>query len=365
MTSVTMRGVPQRVLGRRPALYQEAGHNIQMFTHGFRQLEAAVARKPGVGRMDMAALDFGLVLRVSARGGSLAEMAAMNDKLLAACTEHGLTAWVVDHLQFDEAPLLECLSLLAHSAGRTPGVRFGTLVLGQGFRNPALTAKIAASLHVLTQGRFILGIGAGWKEDEFRAYGYPYPPPAVRIAQLEDAVRIIRALWTAGPATVAGTHYAVTDAYCAPRPTPAPVLMIGGAGEKRTLRVVARYADWWNADYYSPSDYARKLAVLHEHCQAIGRDPATIVPTYFASVSLARRPDAAALTLPLSPRGEPYLVSGGPDDVARQLEAFAALGVRHVQLSFLDFPRSEGIDLFLSEVLPRFTRVTQPDTRSS
>ena len=283
----------------------------------------------------------------------------MNDKILAACTEHGLTAWVVDHFQFDDAPLLECLALLAHSAGRAPGVRFGTLVLGQGYRNPAVTAKIAASLHFLTEGRFILGIGAGWKEDEFLAYGYPYPATSIRIAQLEEAARIIRTLWTTAPATVTGTYYSVTNAYCEPRPIPAPVLMIGGAGEKLTLRVVARHADWWNADYYSPAEYARKLAVLHEHCRAIGRDPATIVPTYFATVSLARNPDDVVRTLPLSHRGELYLVNGDPDEVTKQLEEFAALGVQHVQLSFTDFPRTEGLDLFLSEVLPRFTRASR------
>lgn len=303
----------------------------------------------------MAALDFGLVMRVSARGGLLAEMVSMNDRILEACTKHGLTAWVVDHFQFDEAPLMECLSLLAHSAGRTPGVRFGTLVLGQGFRNPAVVAKIAASLQFLTGGRFILGIGAGWKEDEYRAYGYPYPPPSTRIAQLDEAAQIIRTLWTTAPATVTGNYYTVTNAYCEPRPTPAPVLMIGGAGERRTLRVVARHADWWNADYYSPADYARKRAVLDEHCQAIGRDPATIVSTYYATVSLARNPDAASRVLPLSHRGDLYLVNGGPDEVTQQLEEFAALGVRHVQLTFMDFPRTEGLELFLSEVLPRFS----------
>jgi alkanesulfonate monooxygenase SsuD/methylene tetrahydromethanopterin reductase-like flavin-dependent oxidoreductase (luciferase family) len=101
----------------------------------------------------------------------------MNDRILAACAEYDLSAWVVDHLQFDSVPLLESFSLLAHSAGRQPGVRFGTLVLGQSFRNPALTAKIATSLHFLTGGRFILGIGAGWQEAEYRAYGYPYPAP--------------------------------------------------------------------------------------------------------------------------------------------------------------------------------------------
>jgi alkanesulfonate monooxygenase SsuD/methylene tetrahydromethanopterin reductase-like flavin-dependent oxidoreductase (luciferase family) len=154
----------------------------------------------------MAALDFGIVLRVTPRGGTLGDMVAMNDKILAACTEHDLSAWVVDHLQFDDIPLMECFALLAHSAGRTPGVRFGTLVLGQSFRNPALTAKIAATLQFLTGGRFILGIGAGWKEDEYRAYGYPYPPASVRIAHLDEAVQIIRALWADSPATVTGAH---------------------------------------------------------------------------------------------------------------------------------------------------------------
>ncbi len=307
----------------------------------------------------MTALDFGIVLRVTARGGTLADMAAMNDKILAACMEHDLSAWVVDHLQFDDIPLMECLSLLAHSAGRAPGVRFGTLVLGQGYRNPALTAKIAATLQFLTGGRFVLGIGAGWKEDEYRAYGYPYPAASVRIVQLDEAIRVIRALWTESPATFTGAHYAVADAQCAPRPDPAPILMIGGAGERRTLRVVAEHADWWNADYYSPTEYGRKLGILHEHCRAIGRDPAEIAPTYFATVSLSRDPDAVVRNLPFSHRGELYLLSGTPDEVAEKLAEFAALGVRHVQLSFMDFPSGEGLDLFLSDVLPRFARATQ------
>jgi alkanesulfonate monooxygenase SsuD/methylene tetrahydromethanopterin reductase-like flavin-dependent oxidoreductase (luciferase family) len=307
----------------------------------------------------VAALDFGLVMRISARGASLADMTAMNDRILAACTEHDLSAWVVDHFQFDDIPVMECLSLLAHSAGRAPGVRFGTLVIGQGFRNPALLAKSAATLQYLTGGNFILGIGAGWKEDEFRAYGYAYPPVSVRIAQLDEAVQVVRTLWTESPASWSGAYYSVADAYCEPRPNPAPVLMIGGAGEQRTLRVVARHADWWNADYYSPAEYARKLGVLHDRCREIGRDPATIVPTYYATVSLSRDPSRIANTPPLSHRGELYFVKGDPEAVTSQLEEFAALGVQHAQLTFTDFPSSEGLDLFLNEVLPRFSRVTQ------
>src|ERR1700682_4259771 len=166
------------------------------------------------------ALDFGIVMRATSRGGTLSDLAATNDRILAACAEHDLSAWVVDHLQFESVPLLESFALLAHSAGRQPSVRFGTLVLGQSFRNPALTAKIATSLDFLTDGRFILGIGAGWQEAEYRAYGYDYPPASVRISQLEEAVQIIRALWTEAPATFTGAHFAVRDAYCEPRPQP-------------------------------------------------------------------------------------------------------------------------------------------------
>ena len=136
-----------------------------------------------------------------------------------------------------------------------------------------MTAKIAATLQFLTGGRYILGIGAGWKEDEYRAYGYPFPPARERIGQLEDAVRICK---RSGRAARSPTKASITRSQmrtACPAPEPPPALMIGGAGEQRTLRVVAQYADWWNADYYSPADYARKLAILHDHCRAIGRDP--------------------------------------------------------------------------------------------
>ncbi|MDQ6675099.1 MAG: LLM class flavin-dependent oxidoreductase [Chloroflexota bacterium] len=307
----------------------------------------------------MAALDFGIVMRATARGGTLADLTTTNDRILGACAQYDLTAWVVDHLQFDSVPLLESFSLLAYSAGRQPGVQFGTLVLGQSFRNPALTAKIASSLQFLTGGRFILGIGAGWQEAEYRAYGYAYRPASVRISQLEESVQVIRALWTEAPATFVGTHFQVNGAYCEPRPRPAPTLMIGGAGEQRTLRVVARYADWWNADYYTPEEYQRKLGILQQYCKDIERDPSRIAPTYYAAVSLSRAPGAPVANLPFSHRTDLAAVTGTPDGVTRQLETFAALGVQHVQLSFLDFPDPSGLELFLGHVLPRFSRITQ------
>jgi alkanesulfonate monooxygenase SsuD/methylene tetrahydromethanopterin reductase-like flavin-dependent oxidoreductase (luciferase family) len=305
----------------------------------------------------MATIDFGVTIRPTTHGGSIPEMMRANERLLRAAQEHDLSCWVIDHLQFDDQPILECLSFISYLAGTSPGLRWGTLVLGQGYRNPALTAKMAATLQFLTEGRFILGIGAGDAEAEHHTYGYPFPPGRVRVEQLDEAAQIIRALWQGGPATVTGVHYRIESAYCIPAPEPPPVLMIGGGGERRTLKVVARHADWWNADYYSPAEYARKLAVLHDDCRAIGRDPAAIVPTCYMGISLSRDPARLIRRRTMGHRGEVHVVSGDPDDVTAQIEEFAAVGVRLMQLNFLDFPRREGLELFLSDVLPRFTRV--------
>jgi alkanesulfonate monooxygenase SsuD/methylene tetrahydromethanopterin reductase-like flavin-dependent oxidoreductase (luciferase family) len=300
------------------------------------------------------ALDFGLLIPTTPRGKPVAEMLTANDHLLAACREHELTAWFVDHFQFAERPYLECLALLAHSAGRCPGVRVGTLVLGQGYRNPALVAKVAATLQLLTGGKFILGIGAGWKEDEYRAYGWPYPPTATRLDELDEAIRIIKLLWTDAPATFTGQHYRIAEAICEPRPNPPPVLMVGGGGEKRTLRLAAEHADWWNVDYLPPETYGHKLGVLHRHCEAIGRDPATIVPTAFCLMSVSHDDARIVRTPPINYPPTAHILSGGPAEVIEKVAAFERLGVKHVQLMFLDYPGGDGIDVFLEEVLPVF-----------
>jgi len=304
----------------------------------------------------MAQMDFGVTIRPTPHGGTLQEMQEANARLLAAAKEHDLSCWVIDHFQFDAQPILECFAFIAYLAGQNPGLRWGTLVLGQGYRNPALTAKIAATLHFLTGGRFILGLGAGDAEAEHRAYGYGFPPARERVAQLDEAAAIITALRQGGPATVTGAYYRIENAFCIPAPDPPPLLMIGGGGERRTLRVVAQYADWWNCDYYSPAEYAHKLAVLHDHCRAIGRDPAAIVPTCYTGISLSHDPERLIRHRTMGHRGEVHVISGDPDAVTAQIEAFAAVGVRHMQLNFLDFPRTDGIELFLTDVLPRFSR---------
>src|SRR5262249_20658586 len=153
-------------------------------------------------------------------------------------------------------------------------------------------------------------------------------------------------LWQGGPAIFTGQHYRVENAYCVPVNDPPPVLMIGGGGEKRTLRVVAEHADWWNCDYYSPTQYAHKLAVLHDHCRAIGRDPEEITPTCYMGITVSHDPDKLVRRRFMGHRGEVHVISGTPDEVTAQIEAFAAVSVRHMQLNFLDFPRTDSLSLF-------------------
>ena len=300
-------------------------------------------------------LDFGLLILPTPRNEcTVPQMMAANDLWLSEAARLDLTAWFVDHFQFGNRAYLECFAQLAHSAGRFPGLRVGTLVLGVGYRNPALVAKVSATLQLLTTGKLILGIGAGWKEDEYLAYGYPFPPARERIEQLDEAVRLIKAMWTEPQVTFAGKHHSVTGAICEPRPEPQPILMVGGGGERRTLRVAAEYADWWNVDYVPPAVYAQKLRVLGDHCHAVGRDPTSITPSYFCLVSLSRDPDRILRTAPPNFSPGAHVVAGSPDEVMAGFAEFERLGARHLQLSFLDYPSSEGLELFLTEVLPRF-----------
>lgn len=306
-------------------------------------------------------LEFGLLILSTPRPNNpLDRMLPANAELLRHAAENGLTAWFVDHFQMGELAYLECFAQLAHAAGRHPGLRLGTLVLGVGYRNPALVAKISASLDFLTGDKFILGIGAGWKQDEYLAYGYPFPPAGERMEQLEEAIQLIKTMWTDKPANFQGKHFTVTNAYCEPRPNPHPILMVGGGGEKKTLRIAAKYADWWNVDYASLDDFKRKLGILHRHCEEIGRDPASITPTYYGVASISRDPAKVIGAPPLNFPANANIFGGSPEAVVEQLKQFEAAGARHIQLLFLDYPNPEGRDLFIHEVLPHF-QATQVD----
>ncbi len=306
----------------------------------------------------MTAMAFGLTIRPSPESGALADMERANARFLDAARAHDLSCWVIDHFQYGNKPIMECLAFLAYHAGQTPGLRWGTLVLGQAYRNPALTAKIGATLQYLTGGRFILGIGGGDAAAEHLAYGYTFPRPANESPNWTRRRRSSSSCGQVGRYRSRGSTTASRTPHAYPRREPPPVLMIGGAGERRTLRVVAEHADWWNADYYSPAEYAHKLAVLGEHCHAIGRDPAAIVPTCYMGLSLSHDPTKLIRRRSMGHRGEVHVISGNPDEVTAQIEDFAVAGVRLMQLNFLDYPRTEGLELFLADVLPRFERPT-------
>lgn len=294
----------------------------------------------------MADVEFGLVLRHHDPGHPMSELWAFNLLCIEALSPEVTTLWLEDHLQWQDASdCLESMTTLSYLAGRFPRFKLGTLVLSQSYRNPALLAKMAANLQFLSSGHVIVGLGAGWKEDEYRAYGYPFPPVKTRMEQLEEAAQIVKALWTTQPATVHGQHYTIQDALCTPRPQPVIPLLIGGGGEKRTLALVARYADMWNFNSVPVEEYAHKVAVLKEHCKRIGRDPQEITLTYLSTMSVSE--DAAQVVRSPSK----HFIAGNAAQVTRELEQFRAVGVKHFMFRFLDV---ETVERFVSTVVPKF-----------
>jgi alkanesulfonate monooxygenase SsuD/methylene tetrahydromethanopterin reductase-like flavin-dependent oxidoreductase (luciferase family) len=266
--------------------------------------------------------------------------------------------WVDDHLmpwatwQPRDTPYLECMTTIAAFAGAYPTLKFGASVLCQSYRNPGLLAKMAANLQLLTGGRFLFGIGAGWMQPEYDAFNYEFPSAAVRVAQLEETLQIVRRLWSDSPASFEGQHYRIEQAYCEPRPDPIPPILIGGGGEQLTLRVVAKYADWWNIPGGDAASYAHKLQVLRGHCEAVGRDFDSIRKTWSAEAIVVAPTEAEARRIAAGSPFQSNVILGTPAQVAEQLQAFVNLGVDYLIVRLLDFPQTAGIELFVQEVMP-------------
>jgi alkanesulfonate monooxygenase SsuD/methylene tetrahydromethanopterin reductase-like flavin-dependent oxidoreductase (luciferase family) len=262
--------------------------------------------------------------------------------------------WVSDHLMTAEPFRMDVWTELTWVAARYPGPLIGTIVLANSYRHPPLMAKMAASLQAFSHGRLVLGYGAGWHEAEYRAYGYEFPSARVRIAQMVEGLQIMRAMWTTSPATFHGTYYHIEDAYCEPRPDPPPIIMIGGDGERHTLRAVAEYADWWNTVMRPVPDLRHKLDVLEQHCRDVGRDYASIRKTLTRTVYLARtRAEAerwagAKLEAPTPP------FAGEPAALIDHLQELVELGFDLFQMVFAGFPDTRDLRLFVDEVLPAF-----------
>ncbi len=203
------------------------------------------------------------------------------------------SVWVMDHffqlpaMGGPDQPMLEAYTLLGALAARTRKVQLGTLVTGVTYRNPAILAKIVTTLDVISRGRAVLGIGAAWYDVEHRGLGVAYPGDRVRLDMLEEAVQICRAMFAGDDVSFSGAHYQLDHARNLPRPVQAggPKIMIGGGGEKRTLRLVARYADKCNVTG-DAATLARKVSVLHGHCAEAGRDPAEVEVTWMTPLIL-------------------------------------------------------------------------------
>lgn len=274
--------------------------------------------------------------------------------------------WFVDHMWSRGMPdldHLEAWTVMAAVAVVTERLHIGTLVVCNSYRNPALVAKMASSLDNVSNGRLLLGMGAGWMDEEYRAYGYPFPSPRVRIEQLEEALAIIKLMFLEPRASFQGKYYAVDDAVNNPKPVqkPYPPILIGGAGEKRLLRVVAEHANIWNCPNNVAHELERKLDVLRQHCGAIGRDPAQIEVSEQCVVVLGRTEKDLRSKMQFAKRAlgavfdiDKTALRGTPNQLIDAIHARNRQGVSFFTMLFGDLNQPETLELFAEKVAPAF-----------
>lgn len=276
------------------------------------------------------------------------------NRALTLITGHFDSAWMVDHLQFEDVDVLEGFTALTYMSALHPQLKFGHAVLCQSFRNPALLAKMAATLQFLSGGRFVLGLGAGWHEAEYRAYGYDFPPNRVRVAQLEEALQIIRALWTEEHTTFEGKYYRVSEAHCQPRPDPVPPIMVG-AFKPKMLRLAAKYADWWNVSSSSLSRYHSMVEVFERACAEVGRDSSTVRRSWIGGCACAlTQAEAEALTEGRwsADDDEDFGFVGTPTQLVEQMRPFIDLGVDYFMFDCGGFPKLTTLEMLIKDLLP-------------
>ena len=235
-------------------------------------------------------------------------------------------------------PMLEGYSTLGFVAGQTERITLGLLVTGVTYRHPGLLAKTVTTLDVLSGGRARLGLGATWYEREHRGLGVPFPPLTERFERLEETLQICLQMWSDDDGPYDGRHYRLAETLCVPRPVqrPRPPIMLGGGGERKTLRLVARYADATNLYSLPPDDLRHKLAVLDRHCAAEGRDPAAIQRTVVAS----------------------GVHDIEVDEFLRRMETYAALGITKVFVTPRGPDPVAWVERFAAAALPRLRELT-------
>ena len=285
------------------------------------------------------------------------------------------TGWdagcVTDHFMPNTADrvgdTLECWTALAALAAETSRMRVGTIVSGNTYRHPALLAKMAANVDIISRGRLICGIGAGWQENEHRAYGMDFYTTRERLARLDEACHVLKALWTGEKAAYKGRYYQLQDAPLMPKPVqkPYPELMVGGGGEKVTLRIAAQHADHWNV-WGGPATLAHKGRVLEEHCRAVGRDPGSILRSAVmvlgftddrAGAEKVERAYMQRMGADAEKARDTVLAGsvGQIQDKLARLQA-AGVGMLFIPTFLLPADRRAALDRFMAEVAPAFRK---------
>jgi F420-dependent oxidoreductase-like protein len=275
--------------------------------------------------------------------------------------------WVMDHFHQipfvgkPAEPMLESWTTISVLAGITTKIKLGTLMTGIIYRHPSILAKIGATLDVLSKGRLFMGIGAAWNEEESSAYGIPFPSAKERFLRLEEAIQIIRKMWTEEPsASFNGQYYQIKNAFCNPKPIqkPSPPIMVGGSGERQTLRIVAKYADACNL-FGSAETVKRKLSILKEHCRNVGRDYDSILKTKLGVVVIDDDKDMARKRLLQITKGIPeeqineFAIYGTPEDVLRQKESLEDAGIQYLIVDLDPSREVEALDIFANHIIKR------------
>jgi len=279
------------------------------------------------------------------------------------CEELGYdSVWFDDHLMFAKTPILECWTLLSALASLTKRIRLGTMVTPTAFRNPALLAKMATTVDIISGGRLELGLGSGIQPEEHYAYGYPFPELKVRTERLQEAIEVIKNLWIEEKANFEGKYYKISNAICEPKPMqkPHPPITIGGSGEKYTLKVTAKHANRCDFGYLSSIDlYKHKLQVLKNHCKAVGRDYEKIQKTCWPAgqILIALDKDNLDDTIQrVKPKNisrndfEKFCLAGTPEDCMQKLQPYIDLGVTNFMLYFGELPDTTSLREFAQTV---------------
>jgi alkanesulfonate monooxygenase SsuD/methylene tetrahydromethanopterin reductase-like flavin-dependent oxidoreductase (luciferase family) len=273
--------------------------------------------------------------------------------------------WLNDHLYgipMPTIPILEAWTTLSAVGAVTTKPELGLLVSPPGFRNPALHAKMAATLDHVTEGRVVMGLGAGWFAQEFAGYGFEFPSTRARLAQLSEAIVIMKKMWTEEAPSFTGEHFHIDSVICAPKPARRPPILVGGGGEKVLLRIAAEHADIWNNLAVNQGSLARKIDVLRRHCDAVGRNFADITLSQQTLVVIGEDENdglekmGKATSLYGGHLGdiEKHGIWGSPAQVIERIERHVKLGVGLLVIEFFGRDIRQPARLFAEKVLPAF-----------